>query len=325
MQDNNEKSYQKKMLVELENVKKGVPLSLLIIFSFFLMNMVALVLTSHYAILWVLSSLLFCVFSVLFIMMPTTRRTKEQEPNEGKVRIDAADILEHKKLLGLAFWNSFFMNSEPMAFGIIALFSADIPLILYLTFISQILTWEVAGFLLLQSVGMIAFYVGIVRMKPYENRFLEDVWSIERSVTGVLRGRPVKRFRTVFFTALFISIFVLSLVAAMLMPGSSVKMLRGDTNIDLAKEVAPLLLIFLSQFLLVRETQSVASRRMAEALLREKRSLAEKQDAPNAKGVEALEQHMPTYFKVVRHDILGYMPVYMMIPDLSVIFSDETH
>jgi hypothetical protein len=316
-------SHGKEMLFELEKVRKSVPLSILTIFVFLLLNLTAFFLTSHYAILWILSSLLFCVFSMLFVMMPTTRRTREQEPEEMKVHINKSNIMEHKKVLGLAFWNSFFINSEPMAFGIIALFSFDIPLVLYLAIVSQILTWDVAGLLLVQSAGMILFYVGIVRMKPYEGKFLEEVWSVERSVAGVLKGRSVKRFRTIFFTSLFISIFVASLVAAMLMPGSSVKLLRGDANIDLAKEVAPLLLIFLSQFLLVRETQGVASRRMADALLRKKLSLGETHDEGKGERFNELDGHMPAYFKVVRHDILGYMPVYMMVPDLSIIFLKE--
>jgi hypothetical protein len=317
-------SYWKNLLAELENEKKNAHLSFLTLIVFILLNVIAFVMTRHYSILWILCSLLFCVFSILFIVMPTTRHSNEQEPHEAKVHIDTAHILEHKKVLGLAFWNSFFINSQPMAFGIIALFSIDIPLILYLTAISQILTLEVAGLLLLQSVGMILFYVGIIRMRPYDSGFLEQIWAVGRSVKDVLKGRPVKRFRNVFLTVLFISVFVASLVAAMLMPGSSVKMIRGESNIDLAKELAPLLMIFFSQFLLVREAQSVASRRMAEALLRKKLSLVKTWDAPKEGGLEGLEEQMPSYFKVVRHDILGYMPVYMMNPDLAVIFADES-
>ena len=322
--DEIETSYWKEMLVDLDKEKKSLPISLMIILVFFLLNVLAFVLTRHYDILWILSSLLFCVFSVLFIIMPTTRRTNEQEPLEPKAHIDTTSILEHKKVLGLAFWNSYFINSQPMAFGTIALFLIDVPLVVYLTIISQVLTLEVAGLLLLQAGGMILFYVGIIRLKPYEGGFLEEVWSVERSVAGALRGRSVMRFRTVFFTALFISVFVASLVSAMLMPGSTFKALRGGSNIDLAQEVLPLVLIFISQFLLVRETQSVASRGMAESLLRKKLSLRNEQNAPKERGIEGLEAEMPAYFKVTRHDILGYMPVYMMVPDLSVIFSDET-
>ena len=311
------------MLVDLERERKSYPVSFMIILIFFLLNILAFVLTRHFDVLWILSSLLFCVFSVLFIVMPTTRRTKEQEPKEAQVRIDTATILEHKKVLGLAFWNSFFINSQPMAFGIIALFLIDIPFVVYLTVIGQVLTLGVAGLLLLQAAGMILFYVGIVRLKPYEGDFLEEVWSVERSVAGALRGRSVIRFRAVFITAMFISVFVASLVSAMLLPGSSFKALRGGSNIDLAQEAAPLILIFVSQFLLVRETQSVASRGMAESLLRKKLSFIDHQDAPQERGLEGLEAEMPAYFKVTRHDILGYMPVYMMVPDLSVIFSDE--
>ncbi|MGD0819028.1 MAG: hypothetical protein ABR986_11645, partial [Methanomassiliicoccales archaeon] len=281
------------------------------------------IMTSQYAILWTLSSLLFCVFSILFIVMPTTRPVKEQEPKEAKAHIDAAKVLENKKLLGLAFWNSFFINSQPMAFGIIAIFSVDIPLIAYLAIVSQVLTWEVTLLLLLQSAGMILFYVGIVRMKPYDTGFLEQVWSVGKSVADMLKGRSVKRFKNVFFTVLFLSVFVVSLAAAMLMPGSSVKMLRGDANVDLAKEFVPLVIIFLSQFLLVRETQSAASRRMAENLLRKKLSMKRSRDGSEETGLEDLEEQMPMYFKVVRHDILGFMPVYMMNPDLGVIFRDQ--
>jgi hypothetical protein len=214
-----------------------------------------------------------------------------------------------------------------MAYGIIALFLVDIPLVTYLTFISPVLTLGVAGLLLLQAIGMILFYIGIIRLKPYEGGFIEEVWSVERSVAGALRGRSVIRFRTVFFTALFISAFMASLVSAMLMPGSAFKALRGDSNIDLDHEAVPLILIFISQFLLVRETQSVASREMAETMLRKKLSLMDNKTAPKERGLEEgleeLEAKMPAYFKVTRHDLLGYMPVYMMVPDLSVIFSDE--
>jgi hypothetical protein len=318
-----ETAHWKELLIELEQEKKSLPISFMIILVFFLLNILAIILTSHYDILWILSSLLFCVFSVLFIIMPTTRRAKEQEPVEAKVHIDRASIMEHKKMLGLAFWNSYFINSQPMAFGIIAIFSIDIPLVVYLTVISQVLTLEVAGLLLLQAAGMILYYIGIIWLKPYEGGFLEEVWSVERSVAGALRGRSVIRFRTVFFTAVIISVFVASLVSAMLLPGSTFKALRGGSNINLAQEVAPLILIFISQFLLVRETQSIASRGVAESLLRKKLSLTNVLDDPREKGLEGLDAEMPAFFKVTRHDILGYMPVYMMVPDLSIIFSDE--
>ena len=317
-----ESDYWKDMLTDLEHQKKNAFLSALTFIVFVLMNLIAFSLTKQYGILWMLSSLLFCVFSVIFIIMPTTRHAKKQEPKEATVRIGAASILERKKTLALALWNSFFINSQPMALGIIALFTFDIPLIIYLTAITQVLTPEVAGLLLLQSGAMIFFYIGIVRMKPYDVGFLEDVWSVGRSVTDILRGRSVKMFRSFFFTALLLTLFVVSLVLVMLMPGSAVKMIRGDSNIDLAQEFVPLIIIFLSQFILVRETQSVVSRRMAESFLRKKISVMDPDAYTDGVGLKGLEQHMPRYFKVVRHDIFGFMPVYMMNPDLGVIFRD---
>jgi hypothetical protein len=108
----------------------------------------------------------------------------------------------------------------------------------------------------------------------------------------------------------------------MLLPGSSIRMLKGDSNIDLAKGMAPLILIFLSQFILVRETQGISSRRMAENLLRRKLRLMESRDNERDAGLEGLEEQMPMYFKVIRHDIFGFMPVYMMSPDLGAILGD---
>jgi hypothetical protein len=32
---------------------------------------------------------------------------------------------------------------------------------------------------------------------------------------------------------------------------------------------------------------------------------------------------MPAYFKVVRHDIFGFLPVYLMNPDLGAILGDR--
>jgi hypothetical protein len=290
---------------------------------FFLLNLTAFLMTDQYAVVWILSSLLFCVFSVLFLIMPTTRPSKVREPAERKLRLDKANVIENKELLGLAMWNGFFMNSQPMAFGVVAIFSFDISLILYLGIIGQVLTAEVTGLLLLQSAGIILFYIGIVRIKPYDVGFLEEVWSIGRSVKDVLKGRSVRRFRNVFLTVLVLSVFVASLVIAMLLPGSSIKMLRGDSNVDLAKVMAPIVLIFLSQFILVRVTQGLSSRRMAEDMLRRKLSLLRSRHDVRGTGIEDLDEHMPMYFKVVRHDILGFFPVYMMSPDLAAILGEK--
>jgi hypothetical protein len=322
--DGTELDYWKSMLSRLESEREMKVHKALTVIIFSLMNLMAFLLTDQYAILWILSSLLFCVFSVLFLIMPTTRRSRVPEPKGAKMHVDRSSLMENKELIGLALWNGFFINSQPMAFGIIAIFSFDIPLIVLLGIIGQVLTLEVTGLLLLQSVGMILFYVSIVRIKPYSIGFLEDVRSIGRSVRDILSGRSIKRFRNIFLTVLVLSVFVLSLIAAMLLPGSSIRMLRGDSNVDLAKGAAPLVLIFLSQFILVREAQGISSRRMAENLLERKLSLMESRENVRDKGLEGLEEQMPMFFKVIRHDIFGFMPVYMMSPDMGEILRERT-
>jgi hypothetical protein len=319
-----DQAYWQGMLLGLEKEKKGTASTKLTIASFLLLNLAALLLTDEYAVLWILSSLLFCVFSILFIIMPTTKRSLVQGPKEAPIRLDPANVLDKKELLGLAFWNGFFINSQPMALGIITIFSLDISSIVYLGLFVQVLTLDVTVLLLLQSVGMILYYVGIVRIRPYDLNFLEKVRSIGRSVEDVLHGRSVRHFRSAFLTILVLSIFVASLIAAMLLPGSSIRMLRGNSNVDLAKEIVPLVLIFLSQFLLVRKAQGLSSRIMAEDLLRRKLKLLSSRDDPEQPGLEGLEERMPAYFKVVRHDIIGFLPVYLMNPDLGAILGDRS-
>ncbi len=311
------------MLLKLEKERRKVSTPAFTITLLLLLNLLAVVMTDQYAILWILSSLLFCVFSILFLVMPTTKRSAIQEPKEGKLNLDRANVMENKELLGLALWNGFFINSQPMARGIIAIFSFDILLIISLGVVGQVLTLEVTGLLLLQSMGMIVFYVGIIKIRPYDKQFLEEVQSIGRSVRDFLKGRPVRRFKGVFFTLLVLSVFVLSLITAMLLPGSSIKLLRGDSNVDLVKGAIPLALIFISQFLLVRQTQGISSRRMADDLLRRKLALLETRTAPEGTGVNGLEGQMPRYFKVIRHDIFGHLPVYLMNPDLAAILGEQ--
>ena len=159
-------AYWQGMLIGLEMEKKSTASTKLTVASFLLLNLAALLLTDEYAVLWILSSLLFCVFSILFLIMPTTKRSRVQEPQEASVHLDPANVMAKRELLGLAFWNGYFINSQPMALGIITIFSLDISLIVYLGLFVQVLTLEATGVLLLQSVGMIVYYVGIVRIRP---------------------------------------------------------------------------------------------------------------------------------------------------------------
>jgi hypothetical protein len=309
--------YWKDMLSQLDLEGDGQMLPM--VTAFLLLNLTAFLLTDQYPIFWILSSLWFCVFSVLFFIMPTTRAPKEHEPEDGKPRFDKASLLENKKLLGLALWNGFFMNTRPMAFGITAIFFFDTGLVVYLGIIDHMLTMEVTGILLLQSVGIILYYVGIVWIRPYDMRFLEEVRSIGRSVKGVWNGRSLRQFRSLFLTVLVLTVFVASTLIATLLPGSSIRILRGDSNIDLARGAIPLILVFLSQFILVRVTQGRSSRMMAKDLLMRKLGLIASPEPAHGADMEELDALMPMYFKVVRHDILGHLPVYLMSPDLKTI------
>lgn len=64
------------MLLNLEKEKKRTASTTLTIASFFLLNLAAFFLTDKYAVLWILSSLLFCEFSIFFLIMPTRKRSQ---------------------------------------------------------------------------------------------------------------------------------------------------------------------------------------------------------------------------------------------------------
>ncbi len=283
------------------------------------------------------------MFNPIILMLPPTEKADLAFPSgkgeemgsfTGLLRDAAASagtaVMRERKLYAESLWNLFFINCQPIAPGFILLFSISIILAV-VGLVTGFFELRSAVILLVQSLAIIGFYLGIMKIKPYSPPgFFSGVMGIRTDISRRMNQGIANGMKFILVLAFLAAISGVLILGVMLLPGqtlSSVMRIEGFVALG-PNAIPPLLLVFLSQLLVVRYFQGIYSRKLVldlseynhgllqDTMLGSLQALPEIPDEDTETELESINKaykrlHM---FKVDDQAFAGYFPVWMIVP-----------
>jgi hypothetical protein len=321
--------------------------------------------TQEYFLYWIMSSFIFVMVNPFLMMLPTdvgeiksyiafvkdlSHREKksrdEAESADGGEKKDFLTADKKKKLKALTkqkkffsefAWNLFFINCQPLTLGFLLLF--------FLSSVFAFAGWIVFGtferysslIVIIQSVAIIAFYIGIAYAQPYSRGFFSGMLGMHTNFKKRYVSGWTQLLKYVLYSAIIVIGGGLLFVAAILLPGFTFNTFTS-AEADLQFKIGLFLVIFISQIIFVRHLQGAYSRRLVSELLNSERELAEKEFIPLLARLKseseggAVTPEMAEELRITGMNMLslemvstdyralfGYFPVCTIIPDMGVI------
>jgi hypothetical protein len=314
-----------------QEVRNGeILLIALLAFNFLLFFVV-----QYYCVLWILSSLLACTIIFILFLLPTTKRPVSQGTvndvgERGKMR---------KSVLMLMLWDMFFVNSQPLAAGMMFICAMNFPFLLYAVFWENSIPADMLGMMMIQSVMIIGYYLGILYFRPYSSGFLERMRQVGRHVKSTVRRDNLRgSLKVLAILVVVVSGILIVVVYTLLLPGMSLSTLRGKTSEVLVNVFVPWLCIFASQILLIRALQGMDSRKLVIEVLNNRIKTLKEDILPRWQDLDTPtvqpdgRRRITTFrqkflamriFRIKSQDIFGYMPVYLLNPDFNAAKEKE--
>ena len=331
-------------ILEYSKVHRAGKYALFLIFCAFIINVVFFAELNNYSLFWVVSSFLLLMFNPIILMLPTEKADLAFPSGGAKggftdllrdAATSAGTAVKHeRKLYAETLWNLFFINCQPIAPGFILIFSVSIGLAV-LGLITGFYELRSGVILLVQSLAIIAFYVAIMKIKPYSPGFFSGILGIRTDISRSLDQGIANGMKFTLIIAFIAAISGVLLLGVLLLPGQTLSSVMRIEDFALGPNAIPLPLVFLSQLLVVRYFQGIYSRKLVLAVsvyyqgpLRDT-MLSSLQALPETSGEDAEKEfetigkayqrlHM---FKVDDQAFVGYFPVWMIVPNLDVMIT----
>ncbi|MDH7594253.1 MAG: hypothetical protein QHG99_07890 [Methanomicrobiales archaeon] len=312
----------------------------LIIIVCLLVNIVVATLLPNYTVAWIAASFFLYVLAPLIMLVPTDGG-KEFLPQKDELERYFAIIrdygfLKDTKTLGQVIWNVFFINSQSLAIGYCVIFLIDIIFSSVSGFFTGTLPQVTAVQVILQSIVIIVFFTGIWKYKPYSPHFVDSVHQMHER----LRSRMKEAWKIILVLGGISAGLSLLVVMAMLLPGFILGEVVKAPDVVNAITAFPIALIFISQLAVLRYLQGVYSKELALRLITQKvqslkkiqrdlrrvistsdKELPESDPSEGLLNFNELQRHYlkTRLYTTKRHSLFGYLPVYMVVPNFSLI------
>lgn len=321
-----------------QRARKFVP----VLVALLVVNIVIALTTERYSLLWIISSFWVYMYFFVVIMFPTTRKVTALS-DEGKRRRDKVpyrlagigDVLRKgKRAVIVTFWNSFFIGTRTMARGIAIILAMSFIFALVGARLNNIHPMA-AVIVLVQGAAIILFYLFIMRYRPYSKDFLNGLYDIQR------KGREMRwetYLRGAVAIVLLLTAFAILTIMAMLFPRMSLDAVLAYLESDgFQIDLFDAIVIFATQFILVRYVQGFDSARFASAFIEGKidflqnevlsglDSLGGLPDDERGAGLQALNSRflMSRLYLVAYKDLFGFLPSYPLIVDFRAVLEED--
>jgi hypothetical protein len=318
-------------------------LSLLLVVDLVLANVLLWLVLSDYALYWITASFfLYVVYPFLFLVPSSGGAGSggtEGRSSSFAGRFGGAELAEYRWTILRIFWNSFFINSQPLAPSFLAIYSLNI--------VFALLRGEgLTGWLIVfQSAAILIFYLGIAVFKPYTGGFLDSVIGLQTSVTAKVRRRVEPLWKVVLPIGLAAGIVAVLLITAMLLPGFTLGVIWNSEETVTGIGLVPVLFVLASQVVLVRYAQGASSGRLVRRLRERKIEILSRHvlvplesfRAQAARGDPGVVDRFAREFGAVRatflsarlyhlqaQDLAGLLPIHVVVPDLDLVLNPET-
>lgn len=305
-----------------------------------LLCIILLLLLPAFQLFWIVASFLLYMVNPFVLFIPSgkkeTRQKKEDMLAQVAVLKDIGAIKERVKTdkSGIieVFWNLFFVNSQPLTPGFVLIYAVDI-LVTVALLVRGEFTLGIAALISLQAAAIIAFYGVIWGMKPYSPGFFGRMITLHRNLRTEFGGGAWAILPVLLIIGAGAAVSGVLVVAAMLLPGMTFGRLMDAEGITVLGTLLPVVPILLTQFVIVRTLQGRYSRILLESVIKDRIRVLKEEILPAAEGDlkndpavrESLGREITTLrmYRPETHDLGGYFRIYMIAPDISLIFNPE--
>jgi hypothetical protein len=318
-------------------------LSRLLVADLVLANLLLWLVLADYALYWITASFFLYVAYPFLVLIPSAGGSAPgaaDGPTRGLAeRFGGAELTEHRWTIAKIFWNSFFINLQPLAPAFLVIYSLNILFALFRAGGST--GWLVV----FQSAAILVFYIAIAVFKPYTGGFLDSVMGLQITVSAKMHRRVEPLWKIALPIGLAAGVVAIVLIAAMLLPGFTLGVIwRSEETVSGAGFV-PVLFVLASQVFLVRYAQGAASGRLIRRLRERKiEILARHVLAPLeafrnqlARSEPGVLDRFAQEFAAIRatflsskvyqmqvQDLGGLLPIHVVVPNLELVLNRET-
>ncbi len=299
-------------------------------------NIVAAAIIPKYMVAWIAASFFLYVLAPLLMLIPTDKKKVLFPAKEDLERyleiLREYGLSRNTRTLGQIIWNVFFINSQTIAIAYCLVFTVDIVFAIVEGFFTRGLPEATALQVIFQSVVIIVFFAGIWRYKPYSLQFAGSVQQMQDR----LRARMREAWKLILVMGVISAGLAFLVVTAMLLPGFLLGEVVMAPDVVTPLTVFPIALIFLSQLVILRYLQGVYSKemvmRMSGQKVQQLRGILRLLQASGDRHEESSEEIRRVQLEDLRkafiksrlfttknHAIFGYLTVYFVIPDFSLM------
>lgn len=319
-----------------------------------LANLFFLLVLPHFMLYWIVSSFVLYMANPFILMIPTgdgkaTSRGMETAREILRSIREAGGVsclvAHDARAFGKVFWDTFFINSQPLAAGFGLVFGINVSFAVASVCVAGSLEPGAAALITLQSLAIILFYAGIWHVKPYTTSFFLSLGEIRTNLQEKVQVGWWAAMRVVLLVAALGAVSGILAVSAMLLPGMTLSTFLASVDLGLGWGLLPLFAIFASQVVIVRYLQGTYSRELflhvgghkihalQDGILRRlaavPRTPDEITDPDHLTDLIAELSRMQDDFRRMRvytsacHSLFGFFPVYLVLPDISAILDRD--
>ena len=322
----------------------------LFILAAIFVNLVFLIVLPRYMLYWIASSFVLYMANPFILMIPTGRPGTALPDREairnffrsirdtGRVPFPVAG---DAKVFWKVLWDTFFINCQPLAEGFGMIFGINVLFALFSGYVAGSLESGAAALIALQSIAIILFYAGILYIRPYTTSFflsLDGMWTtLQEKVRAGWRAAT----RVILLVAALATASGVVVISAMLLPGMTLSTFLASVDLGPGWDLLPLTAVFASQVVIARYLQGAYSRELflqvsdykihvwRDGILRPLAALPKTpEEIPAGEHLAdlttKLSQMRDDYRRMMvytseYHSLFGFFPVYLVLPDVSLI------
>jgi hypothetical protein len=297
--------------------------------------------------LWLVVGILLYSYNFIIILLPTTRKKLRPEERDILKKMNkneiwlAVRLLLKKRYLAIELGITLFLGGMvPLSLSFAIIMGMGLLMTVYFALVND-LTWSFAFLVVFQLVFILGFYLFVVLLAPHDQGITRLARSFKQRIDKAREG-ATRSVIGVYLTMLALVIIAIVLViGAMLLPGLTLVTIMVEIENWGWGVIAMFLFIFVTQLIVMRHFQSIASRRMVITLLRErvKRFNQEVLDPleiwtdgglchDRAGFKVAFKTLKKNYYSlaiydVIRVDIFASSPVYLVGPRLRYLLDER--
>ena len=318
--------------------------SRLLVADLILANILLWLVLSDYALYWITASFfLYVVYPFLFLVPSSNTAagdgSSEHRSDPLAERFGGTRLVQHRWTIAKIFWNSFFINSLPLAPAFMAVYSLNI--------LFALLRGEglIGWLIIFQSAAILVFYLAIAILKPYTGGFLDSVIGLQNTVSAKMRRRVQPLWKVMLPIGLAAGVVAIVLIAAMLQPGFTHGVIWKSEETVTGLGFIPVLFVLASQIVLARYAQGAASGRLVRRLRQRKievltRHVLVPLEAYRSRVMRAEPGALDRFardfadiratflsskvYRMQVQDLAGLLPIHVVVPDLELVLNRET-